>query len=191
MSAPERRRPLPALVAIAALTLLTALVWFRVLHRGVETSGKHTASHSPCPTPTPVAASVLPKPSLVTLIVLNSTNRAGLATSVRSALLKDGFVIPAKATDDGTTYGGHGQIAGVAEIRFGPSQRFAAELVRYYLPGAVMVQTDSSAPSVIVALGAQYKAVRSSAAVAAAITAAHVRVTSPAPVPSPVHSTSC
>lgn len=191
MTAPDRRRPLPALVAIAALTLLTALVWFRVLHRGVETTQTHTSSHSPCPTPTVAAASVLPKPPLVTLIVLNSTTRGGLASGARKTLIADGFKVPAQATNDGTAYGGHGEVLGIAEIRFGPAQRYAAALVGYYLPGATMVATDSSSASVIVSLGAKYKTLASPTAVAAAITQAHAKLTSPAPTPLPSHSASC
>ena len=193
MTGPDKRRPLPALVAIAALTLLTALVWFRVLHRGAESANtaSSTASHTPCPTPTPAPVKVLPKPSLVTLIVLNSTTRNGLAAGVRKTLIADGFKVPALATDDSATYGGHGTLPGVAEIRFGPSQRYAAALVAYYLPGATLVQTDSSAPSVIVSLGTTYKALATPSAVAAAITTAGATLTSPAPVPTPEPSPSC
>ena len=191
MTAPDRRRPLPALVAIAALTLLTALVWFRVLHRGAQTDHTVATTRSPCPTPTVSAPAVLPKPGLVTLIVLNSTTRSGLAANARKALIADGFKVPAQAVNDGATYGGHGQIAGVAEIRFGPSERLAAALVGYYLPGATMVQTDSSAPSVIVSLGSHFKTVLTAHAAGVAIAGAHVRITSPAPVPSPTHSAAC
>jgi hypothetical protein len=192
MTAPDRRRPLPALVAIAALTLLTALVWFRVLHRGAEASStsspSSSTSTSACPTPASTAANVLPKPSLVTLIVLNSTTRGGLAKNVRQTLVSDGFAIPAQATNDGTAYGGHGEVLGVAEIRFGPSQRLAANLTAYYLPGAILVATDSSSASVIVSLGAKFKAVATPTAVAAAITKARVTLTSPAPKPSPTRT---
>ncbi|HLY33447.1 MAG TPA: hypothetical protein VKQ07_02840, partial [Jatrophihabitantaceae bacterium] len=67
MTEAPRRRPLPALICLAALTLLTALVWWRVLHRD---SGSAKAA----PTCTPTAtAQILPKPSAVTLSVLNST----------------------------------------------------------------------------------------------------------------------
>jgi hypothetical protein len=191
MTAPDRRRPLPALVAIAALTLLTALVWFRVLHRGAEADQGPTKSTTPCPSPSVVAPTVLPKPAGVTLIVLNSTTRSGLAKNVRKVLITDGFKAPAQATNDGTAYGGHGAIPGVAEIRFGPTERLSAALVAYYLPGATMVQTDSSAPSVIVSLGTQFKAVATAKAAAAAIAAAHVTLTSPAPTPTPTHSASC
>jgi len=194
MTTPERRRPLPALVAIAALTLLTALVWFRVLHRGADaTQGKpgNSTSSSSCPTHTTAPPATLPKPQVVTLIVLNSTTRSGLAANVRKALIADGFKIPAQAVNDTSTYGGHGQIPGVAEIRFGPSQRYAAALVAYYLPGATLVQTDSSSPSVIVSMGLRFKALASKTAATAAIAAAHITLVSPAPTPNSAPSASC
>lgn len=188
MTAPDRRRPLPALVAIGALTLLTALVWFRVLHRGAEATPRATAptkSASPCPTPTASTPTVLPKPALVTLVVLNSTSRSGLAGGARTALIADGFRVPAQATNDGAAYGGHGEVAGVAEIRFGPAQRSAAALVAFYLPGATMVPTDSSAGSVIVSLGAKFTASASASAALAAIHAAHVTLVPPGATRSP------
>ena len=188
MTAPDRRRPLPALVAIAALTLLTALVWFRVLHRSTPSTPE--ASKTPCPTPTVVVPATLPTPGQVTLIVLNSTQRNLLATGVRAALLKDGFKIPGAATGDGTQYGGHGLIPGVGEIRFGPAERSAATLVSYYLPGAKLVQTDSSAITVIVSLGQTYKALATPAAVSAAVAAAHEHATAPASTPPPVQTSS-
>ncbi len=188
MTAPDsRRRPLPALVVIAALTLLTALVWFRVLHRGAET---HSSATTPCPTPTAVAPSLLPKPPLVTLIVLNSTTRNGIAGGAKKIFQKDGFKV-SLAANDASSYGGHGLLSGVGEIRFGPSASAAARLVSYYLPGATLIQTDSSAATVIVSLGTKYTAPASPAAVASALATGHIALTSPAPTPSPTQSHSC
>ena len=64
------RRPLPALIALFALLLLTALVWWRVLHRADS-----TAALPNCPTPTPTAppTQTLPAPPTVTVQVLNGT----------------------------------------------------------------------------------------------------------------------
>ena len=188
MTAPDKRRPLPALVAIAALTLLTALVWFRVLHRG---TGSAATTPKACPTPTVTSTpSVLPKPNLVTLIILNSTNRNGLAAGAKKALVKDGFKV-GEVTDDSTTYGGHGTITGVAEIRYGPSAAAAATLLTYYLPGATLVATDSSASSVIVALGNKYKAPAVAASVSAALLSAHATTATTTPSSRPTPSPTC
>jgi hypothetical protein len=159
MTAPERRRPLPALAFIGALCVLTAVVWFRVLHRSdSEAAPPHTA----CPTATPTAPAkpaktVLPVPSKISVLVLNSTERSGLAGRTAKKLRRQGFNVT-DAADDKPLYGGNGKpISGVAEIRFGPTAKPAATLVHYLFPAADMKQNDSSSGVVIVSLGADYK----------------------------------
>ncbi len=95
MSSPTKRRPLPALVLLIALTLLTSLVWWRVLHRG----DGHAASGSTCPTPSS-SASVLPRPASVAVSVLNSTSRVGLARATATALTKLGFNVAGYGNDN-------------------------------------------------------------------------------------------
>jgi hypothetical protein len=195
MTAPERRRPLPALVFIGALSLLTALVWFRVLHR-TDDSAKSAApscTHvSPSSTPTPT---VLPVASHVSVIVLNSTNRNGIAGSATKVLAKAGFATH-KASDDSTLYGGHGLIKGVAEIRYPSGQLAAATLLGYYFPGATVKASDSSGTLVVVALGSRFSHVTSAAGVKRALSMAHAiqRATlsaSPSPTSSASSSTAC
>lgn len=184
MTRPTARRPLPALVFLLALCLLAALVWWRVLNR-------HPSAAAPKPTTCPSSSAPgkkLPEPAAVTLTVVNSTSRQGIAAATRSVLLKDGFRIPNKAVNDAPSFGGNGKaIAGVAEIRYGPAGTDGAQLVAYYVPGAKLVQragvTDAT---VVVALGATFKAVRSPADVTAALRAAGVTLvpTTGAPVTS-------
>ena len=87
------RRPLPALIALFALLLLTALVWWRVMNR----DSHKDAAQPTCPTPTPTeSADTLPAPAAVTVQVLNGTfktkkPRSGIAGKVSTALEKDGF----------------------------------------------------------------------------------------------------
>src|SRR5664279_3244125 len=143
MTAPQRRRPLPALAFIGALCVLTALVWFRVLHR---TDAGGTSARSSCPSPSTTVAQtldVLPVPSRVSVLVLNSTQRNGIASAARKLLRKDGFKSPDRAQDDTAALGGHGLIKGVAEIRYGPSALAGATLLRYYFPTALMKLTNS------------------------------------------------
>lgn len=182
MTAPERRRPWPALAFIGALSILTALVWFRVLHR------TNTAAHpapKPCPstsapqpTPTPT---VLPVPGRVTVLVLNSTQRAGIAGSATKALRTLGFHVESPA-DDASNYGGHGLLPGVAEIRYGPTGLAAATLLSYYFPTATLKSSDATTQAVLVSLGAKYKSVASAAAVKKALQSAHLTL-SPTPPP--------
>jgi hypothetical protein len=178
MTAPERRRPLPALAFIGALSLLTALVWFRVLHRSDGTTPQSSATSTPCPSPSssssaPPAPTVLPVPRKVSVVVLNSTDRNGIAGATTKVLRKDGFDT-GKAADDSQSYGGHGQIKKVAEIRYAPRQLPSATLLTYYFPQAKLVATDSSKRTVYVALGTKFKKVAGKKAVHRALTRDHV-----------------
>lgn len=166
MAAPTARRPLPALVFLLGLSLLTALVWWRVIHR----SDSHPTSSG---TPTTCAAkptpTLLPQPSSVSLQVLNSTATVGLAAKTKTALTSLGFVVASVGNDDS------GVIPGVAEIRYGPTGAAAASLVSYYLPGATLVpRSDQTTAQVIVSLGQKFTTPATAAVAKAAMSAAHV-----------------
>ncbi len=132
MSAPVRRRPLPALIGLLALTLLTALVWWRVANRSTHAAGPTCA-----PTPTQTA---LPAPSSVSVSVLNSTPRTGIAKAAYLTLQADGFTMNIYGNDTGQPV-----LAGIAEIRFGPDQKPAAALLSFYFPGATLAPRDTVA----------------------------------------------
>jgi hypothetical protein len=171
---------LPALISLLALLLLTALVWWRVMHRG---GGSDTVA--PCPTPT-AAAATLPAPARITVQVLNATKRNGIATKARTTLVSDGFNVPDAAANDSP----NANVPGTAEIRFGPTAKQGATLLRYYFPGARMVATQSKTATVVVSLGAKYRSVASTTAVQAALKHDKVEVgtatsTSSGPSPSP------
>lgn len=165
MTAPERRRPLPALVFIGALSLLTALVWFRVLHRtdstpqaGSSTTACPSPSHSPSASSSapPAPPTTLPVPAKVTVLVLNSTNRNGVAGAATKLLRKDGFATK-KATNDQPVYGGHGQLKTYGEIRYAAAQLPSATLLSYYFPRATLVVDKSAGRTIYVALGQKFK----------------------------------
>jgi hypothetical protein len=195
MTAPERRRPLPALAFIGALCLLTALVWFRVLHRTdtgdtATKSGCPTASTSAVPSPVPLPT-VLPAPSLVSVLVLNSTQRNGIAGAAKKRLERDGFKVT-EAADDASALGGHGLIKGTAEIRYGPAALAAATLLRFYFPAAVMKATNTSSGVVTVSLGSKYRTPATSTVVRKALKKAHLTLSSkPLPVATPSATPSC
>ncbi len=163
MAGPSARRPIPALVFLLALSLLSGLVWWRVLHRGSESSASTTPtpSHSTCVT-TPARVVALPKPTTVTLKVLNSTNTSGLAKTVSSELHARGFKIADYGNDPVPG-------AGVAEIRYGPKALAAARLTSIYLPGSVLVADKDTTTAVTVSLGAKYKTLATAAQVAAGL----------------------
>jgi hypothetical protein len=175
------RRPLPALIALLALLLLTSLVWWRVMHR----DDGSTAAAS-CPTRAP--AQTLPAPATITVTVLNATKRNGIGARTRSALVEDGFNVPQAAANDKSK----AKVTGVAEIRYGATGKKGATLLRYYFPGARMVPTTSKTATVVVSLGTKYVRVAAASAVQAALKKAGIEVetaTSTSTGPSP--SASC
>ena len=157
------RRPLPALVFLLILALLTAIVWWRVIHR-VSSEASSAKSSTSC---APAPVTVVPAPKTVTVHVLNATNRQGLAAGVRSKLAKAGFVVADIGNDDVP-------IAGVAEIRYGPAGRAAAKLVAYYFPGATLIGSARTDNQVEISLGAKFTTVSTTATVKQGMTRDHV-----------------
>jgi hypothetical protein len=175
---------LPALAFIGVLCLLTAVVWFRVIHR---TDSPGTTGSSSCPTTASsqhATPKVLPKPRTVSVLVLNSTQRSGIAGKTKKALTKLRFTVTG-AENDSAAYGGHGVIKGVAEIRYGPRAIAAATLVHFYFPHSVMQQTDASSRLVTVSLGAKFTKLASAAAVRTAMHKSHTKLGKPRPTPKP------
>lgn len=178
MTSPLTRRPMPALIALLALLVLTALVWWRVLHR----SDAGTTSTT-CATPTPTATvTKLPAPSSITVQVLNATNRTGIAGKARTTLVDDGFKVPSLAGNDTAN---KGKVPEVAQIRYGPKGADGARLLGYYLPGARLVPNHGTSATVVVSLGTKYTTVAAPSTVQAALAKAHLAVASSAPGPQP------
>lgn len=187
MSAPQSRRPLPALLFVGALTILAVVVWFRVLNRN---DGPVAPSPSACGSSSvPVAApTVLPTPQRVFVVVLNATNRNGLAAKTQKALTRRGFRVT-QIGNDGPAFGGQAVSRAIGEIRYGPRAELAADLLHYYLPRAVLKLNDSSARTVTLSLGTRYRTLLSVAAVQRRLERGGItlraRPRQPAPKPSP------
>ncbi len=176
MSAAQSRRPLPALIFVGALTVLSVLVWFRVLNRSEQSS---TPSPSVCRSAPVSAPRVLPYPGNVSVLVLNAANRNGLAALTQKALGRRGFNV-AQIDNDGPKYGGPGVLRAVGQIRYGPQARLAATLLHYYLPAASLRTTDSPSATVILSLGTRYTKLFSGPAVIAQLRAHGVTLSSKA-----------
>jgi hypothetical protein len=187
MTAAQTRRPLPALIFVGALTILTLLVWYRVLNRseGTPTTSPSTCASRSTPAPAP---KVLPYPGRVSVQVLNAANRDGLAAKTQKALRQRGFTVT-QIGNDGPAYGGRVLLRGVAQIRFGPQGRLGAELLHYYLPRASMRLTDASSATVTLSLGTRYGQLFAARTVTTRLRADGVQLSSrprtPAPQPSP------
>lgn len=170
MDASSIRRPIPAIVFILLLSLVSGLVWWRVLHRdpaqGTTAGGATTSSSATAGATTPPrcvtvtgAPRVWPAPKTVTVQVLNATNRSGLAGSVTKAMKKRGFKT-GKPSDDTTST--------ATEVRYGPGSLNAARLVQLYVPGSKLVSSTIKSSVVVVSLGSSYKALSTSAQVTTA-----------------------
>lgn len=127
-----------------------------------------TATTTPCPTPQATAAAVTD----VTVAVLNSTDRTGLAAAVAAELTARGFVVAAVANDPAPE-----PVPGAAVVRHGPEGVLAARTVAAHVDGAELVDDGRAGPAVELSLGEAYAALRPPEAAAALLT--------PAPVESP------
>jgi hypothetical protein len=166
MSTSTARRPLPALAFLLALTVLTAIVWWRVLHRpsGASTTGTGPAVVQPTCSPAGKKVS-LPKPAAVTVTVLNGSNRYHLATEVTTLLKARGF-------KTGTANDAPSQLSGIGQIQYGKAGKNNAALLGYYLPGAALVAESRSDAAVTLVLGAAYHALATPAAVTKSLASA-------------------
>lgn len=170
MDASSIRRPIPAIVFILLLSLISGLVWWRVLHRdpaqgstsGAATIGSSSSSTATATKTAPRCVTVTgtppawPAPKTVTVKVLNATNRSGLAGSVTKAMKKRGFK-SVKPGDD--------TASAATEVRYGPGSATAARLVQLYLPASKLVASTVKSSVVVVSLGSSYKALSTPAAV--------------------------
>ncbi|MDQ1738906.1 MAG: hypothetical protein QOE53_558, partial [Pseudonocardiales bacterium] len=122
MSTATRRRPLPALAFLLALSILTAIVWWRVLHRPEPAGNASQPTVTPSASCTPAAKAVrLPAPAAVSVVVLNGAGRDLLATKVSGQLKSRGFTMGTPGTTTALT--------GVGEIRYGAAGRAGATLL--------------------------------------------------------------
>ena len=135
-------------------------------------SNSPTDTPQPCVTVTVYPGKALPKPSEVKTNVFNATDREGLAGNTSKELEGRGFQIANVANDPL----GKG-VTGVAEIRYGTAGASAAQLMAYYIPGALLVKDSRTDATIDTVLGAAFVAVAPQSDVDAALAA-------PSPSPS-------
>lgn len=121
-----------------------------------------SATADPCPTSNPRLGDGLPVKDAVVLNVFNATSKQGLAAQAALDFKREGFRILSIENDPRNA-----KVEGVAEIRYGPNGRKAAQLVKYYLAGAAMVELKRDDTVVDVALGPSYTQLADGDAVAA------------------------
>ncbi|HEV2887150.1 MAG TPA: LytR C-terminal domain-containing protein [Jatrophihabitans sp.] len=148
MPTATRRRPLPALAFLLALSILTGIVWWRVLHRSEESLATGTPTASQSARCTPGARAVrLPNPASVTVVVLNGAGRDQLANRVTSQLKSRGFTV-------------------------GTPGRPGATLLSYYLPGAKLVPASRRDARIEVLLGSGFRSLATADTVKRAVASA-------------------
>jgi hypothetical protein len=139
-----------AVTGLGAAAVYTGNLDLPGLDRAIaqEPTPTDAAKGFPCP---PVGAFPVPYAS-VTINVLNTTGRSGLAGATATALEERGFLIG--TTDDAEPYDG------VARITFGLTGVTAAYTVKAQFPEAQLVMTGSKDKAVNVALGTKYSALQ-------------------------------
>jgi hypothetical protein len=164
MSVSTARRPLPALAFLLVLSVLTGIVWWRVLHRPDASSGTAAPPSSAAPLScTPGGQAVrLPVPSAVSVVVLNGANRDQLASQVTTQLKARGF-------RTGTPSNAPSIVPGTAQIEFTAAGRAGATLLSYYVPGARLVAGNASGTSINLVLGTGFRSLAAQATVNKAV----------------------
>lgn len=168
------RRPVPALILLAALSLVSAVVWWRVLHRGPEVD----TALRPCQQKPTLTALAL-NPKTVKVRVYNATDRGGLARTVANQLKNRGFVISTTGNDP---LAGSRDVRGVGELRYGTPGAEEAALIGLQFPGITMARDPRTDAIVDVAVGPDFRSVATTAQVDAAKkkAAASARTAAPA-----------
>lgn len=166
---PRRRHPVTTTVIVLLMMAVLFGATFGIVRllRGSgsdQASPGGSSSPAPCVTTTVVPGVALPKPGQVTSNVYNATNRAGLAKRTAADLGSRGFKIGRVANDPlGRA------ITGVAEIRYGANGLASAQLMAYYVAGAVLVKDARTDATIDVVLGQKFKAVTPQVKVDAAL----------------------
>jgi hypothetical protein len=154
------RRPLPPLIFLLVLALAALATWWYVLRQEEKQDAQEVEA---CQSAEAAAPPTL-APSEVHLRVLNATETAGLATTVKDSLVERGFVVDEVGNDaTGRT------VTGVGELRHGPRGADPAELVRLYVPGAGDFLDTRADATVDVVLGPEFSTLASAEDITAAL----------------------
>jgi hypothetical protein len=140
------RRPLAPLVFLLVLALIALGVWWNVFRQDAELRAEKDAACA-----TAEAAPQALDPATVSVRVYNASDQAGLAQSVADDLGARGFTIAEIANDSSGR-----EVAGVGEVRHGPSGKGTAAFLALYLPGASLWQDVRATQQVDLVLGPEF-----------------------------------
>lgn len=126
--------------------------WFSHVEQFVPVEG---ADPTPCITLAIYPAEFVPKPSEVTINVLNGSDRIGMATITAQVLERRGFNLG--TVDNFDDY----VVKESAEIHYGPAGKDVALLLQAYVEGAVLILDDARSGAVVdVVIGQGFQEVR-------------------------------
>ncbi len=140
------RRPLPPLIFLLVLALVSGGVWWNVFRQDAELRAVQDAACAEAE-----AAPQALDPATVSVRVYNASDQAGLAQSVADDLGARGFTIAEVANDRSGR-----EVTGVGEVRHGPSGKGTAAFVALYLPGAGLEQDIRATQQVDLVLGPDF-----------------------------------
>lgn len=180
----RRRRWIPWASAVAALLLLTLIVWTTALSTGGSSGAAASCPAPPAPSSTPptpanpadgAAATTQPasfgstisRAQMKTVApaalasfqvrVLNATSQRGAASKVLSDLTDEGFVpVPEPSAADDPVYYNH-SLSCYGQIRFGAAGVAAAAALWIAAPCNELIQDSRPGTQVDLVLGDQYK----------------------------------
>lgn len=137
------RRPLPPLIFLLVLALVSLGVWWNVFRADADRQAEQDAACAEAEAAPPAL-----DPATVSVRVFNASDQGGLAQSVADDLAARGFTIAEVAND-----GSGREVTGVGEVRHGPSGKSTAAFVALYLPGAGSWQDTRATQQVDLVLG--------------------------------------
>ncbi|HEV2088376.1 MAG TPA: LytR C-terminal domain-containing protein [Cryptosporangiaceae bacterium] len=134
--------------ALVVLGVLTFVALVSVVWAMVTDSRSEGTVNAACAT---ASAAAIPAPKTVKVRVFNATDRPGLATTVRKALGKRGFVVIEVGNDPQAE-----EVTKPALIRYGPKGVGAAQLLRAHFTGAEIQDDERKDATIDIVLGPQY-----------------------------------
>ncbi len=151
----RRRQRRRALITIGVVVLgLFFAFWYALSYYQSDANSQPQVAAGPtCRTPDPDEV----RPEEVTILVLNATNRSGLAARTAKDLAARGFKISGAENDDSDN-----PTPKVVELRYGPKGKEQARLVRTMFPkGVTALRPDKrKGTDVDVVLGKNFKNLR-------------------------------
>jgi hypothetical protein len=175
----RRRRPLPAVIVLVVLAVITGFVWIKVLG-SASSSGRAISCNAPSAPPPTVAGqppttlgqsqdpealdrTVPVAPGQVLVKVMNASTQRGRAGEVTEGLRQLGFAQVA-APDNDPLYlaakNSGAELSCRAQIRYGPQGAAAARTLSLVEPCAQLVKDNRQDPTVDLALGKAFDNLR-------------------------------